>query len=359
MANAGDQSGDVMNIKSFPEAIEWQARHAEEGGAPGTARVIRGLLAAVETETATARRMANWQGLTLKDAMPLRINGGLHNLVLTGEDTRLGAVYGGLMTDQNAVDALVAEIVETYDTRLLPWLDGPPQTNEAGRSASLMAGLLWLSQHVPARFEMLELGSSAGINTMMERYFFDLGGVTVGPEDSPMRIVPEWRGSAPPATSPEIVSIRGCDIAPFDLSDPEAGLRLKSYVWPEAFERMGRIDAAVELASQHPPDVVKMDAASFVEEALEKPQEAGVTRVLFHSIVWQYIPDDQQQRIRDAMARAAEAATHDKPLAWVSLETNRKTFRHELHVTYWPGGEEPLMLAHAHPHGAWVEWVFE
>ncbi|WP_284124807.1 DUF2332 domain-containing protein [Parerythrobacter aestuarii] len=353
------ESGAVMDIKSVPEAIEWQARHAEEGGAPGTARVIRGLLALEDSQAATARRIFGWQGLTLKDAMPLRINGGLHNLVLTGEDTRLGAVYAALTTDQAAVDALVRELVETYDALLLPWLDGPPQTNEAGRSASLMAGLLWLAERVPSRFEMLELGSSAGINTMMERYFFDLGGVKVGPETSPMWIVPEWKGNAPPATSPQIVAIRGCDIAPVDLSDPEAAVRLKSYVWPEAIARMGRIDAAVELASETPPDVVKMDAAGFVAEALARPQDEGVTRVLFHSIVWQYIPDDQQQAIRDAMRAAAESATEDEPLAWVSLETNRKTFRHELHVTYWPGGEEPALLACAHPHGAWVEWLYD
>jgi hypothetical protein len=40
----------------------------------------------------------------------------------------------------------------------------------------------------------------------------------------------------------------------------------------------------------------------------------------------------------------------------VRLETNRATFRHELTVRYWPGGEESAMLAEAHPHGAWVEW---
>ena len=357
MAKVGANGGDVIDIRSIPEGIEWQARHAEEGGAPGTAKVIRALIAVMQGETSIARRIANWQGPIIKDAMPLRINGGLHNLVLTGEDTRLGAVYGGLMTDQTAIDALVAELVETYDSRLLPWLDGPPQTNEAGRSASLMAGLLWLSQHVPAQFEMLELGSSAGINTMMDRYFFDLGGVKVGPENSPMRIVPEWKGNSPPATKPEIVSIRGCDVAPIDLSDPDSALRLKSYVWPEAFERMGRIDAAVELAGQKVPDVVKMDAAAFVEGALALPQQAGTTRVLFHSIVWQYVPDDQQQRVREAMRASANAATPDKPLAWVSLETNRKTFRHELHVTHWPGDGEATLLACAHPHGAWVEWI--
>jgi hypothetical protein len=39
------------------------------------------------------------------------------------------------------------------------------------------------------------------------------------------------------------------------------------------------------------------------------------------------------------------------------LETNRETFRHELVVRYWPGGAEPVKLAEAHPHGAWVEWL--
>ncbi|MEZ5693987.1 MAG: DUF2332 family protein, partial [Altererythrobacter sp.] len=36
--------------------------------------------------------------------------------------------------------------------------------------------------------------------------------------------------------------------------------------------------------------------------------------------------------------------------------TNRKTFRHELKVRYWPGGEESTLLGCAHPHGEWVEW---
>ncbi|WP_428028226.1 DUF2332 domain-containing protein [Altererythrobacter sp.] len=353
---AGKQA-PVMDIVSVADAIEWQARHAEEGGAPGTGRVIRGLLAILDGDTATARRISNWQGLALKDAMPLRIAGGLHNLVLTGADDRLARVYSGQITDQPSIDRLICELVETYDARLLPWLDGPPQTNEAGRSASLMAGLMWLSERVCPRFEMLEIGSSAGINTMMERYRFALGGIAVGPENSPMRIEPEWRGTPPPDTRPEIVSIRGCDVAPVDLSDPQQALRLKSYVWPEATHRMARIDAAIDLASETPPDVVKLDAGSFVVEALEREQESGVTRVLFHSIVWQYVPDDQQQSIRRAIEQAADSATNEKPLAWMSLETNRETFKHELVIRYWPGDGEKHLLGTAHPHGAWVEWM--
>ena len=346
-----------MDIVAVDEAIEWQARHAEEAGAPNTARVIRALLALLDGETATGRRIASWQGLSLRDAMPLRIAGGLHNLVLTGEDQRLDDVYAGRMTHQSAIDELVAELVHTHDARLLPWLDGPPQTNEAGRSASFIAALHWLSGKLGPRFAIYEIGSSAGVNTMLDRYHYDLGGVVSGPDSSPMQIKPEWRGATPPDDPIEIVSIRGCDQSPVDLSDPAAALRLKSYVWPEAYGRMQRIDAAITLASQQKSDVVKQDAADFVEEFLDQPSENGVTRALIHSIVWQYIPDEGQARITEVMERAGRDATPDSPIAWIALETNRETFRHELHVRYWPGGEEAEMLACAHPHGEWVEWM--
>ena len=346
----------VMEIVDLREAVEWQARHAEEGGAPNTARMVRALLALEDSDAATARRVFGWQGLSLADAMPLRINGGLHWLALTGEEPRLADVYAGRIADQATVDALVREAVERHDAALLPWLDHPPQTNEAGRSASLMAGLLWLAERTTGRFALFEIGSSAGINTMMDRFRFELGGVTVGPADSPMRLAPEWRGPPPPDTAPEIVSLRGCDVAPVDLTDPEAALRLKSYVWPEAGERMVRIDAAVALASARPPDVSRQDAARFVEATLAQPPDDGVTRVLIHSIVWQYLPDEQRARIEGAMARAGAGATRASPLAWLALETNRETFRHELTARIWPGAAEPALLGCAHPHGAWVEW---
>ena len=349
--------GAVMDIVDVSDAIEWQARHAEEAGAPGTAKIVRALLGVLDTETATGRRIANWQGLSLADAMPLRITGGLHNLLLTGEDRRLEPVYAGLVTDQATVDAIVTDLVETYDTRLLPWLDGPPQTNEAGRSWAFMAALLWLSPRIGSRFDLNEIGASAGVNTMIDRYHFNLGGVHKGPEASPMHIQPEWRGSPPPDSEVEIVRIRGCDQAPVDLRDPDAALRLKSYVWPEASARMGRIDAAIALASERAPDVVRQDAGDFVAEMLAAPHEAGVVRVLCHSIVWQYIPEGTRNAITAAMQEAGAQASLDRPLAWISLETNRETFRHELHVTYWPGGEDRVLLGYGHPHGAWAQWL--
>ena len=347
----------VMEIADVREAIEWQARHSESAGAPCTARVIRAELAILETDSATGRRMANWQGLSLADAMPLRIAGGLHWLYLSGEDRRLEPVYGGLLTDQGAIDAIVADMAVKFDARLMPWLDGPPQTNEAGRSASVMAGLLWLSGRLGPRFELNEIGASAGVNTMMGRYFYDLGGTRAGPGLSRMRIAPEWRGDPPPANPVEIVAARGCDRAPVDLTDPDQALKLKAYVWAEAAERMARIDTAIAMAQRAAPELERMDAVDAVRDMLARPQEAGVTRVLFHTIVWQYLPEASQDAITAMMEDAGHAATAERPLAWVSLETNRATFAHELRVRYWPGGDQAVHLANAHPHGAWVEWL--
>jgi hypothetical protein len=346
----------IMDISTVAGGIEWQARHAEEAGAPCTGRVVRAQLKVLESDTATGRRMANWHGKVVEDALPLRLAGALHNLLLTGEDRRLEPVYAGLLTDQGQIDAIVLELVQKYDMQLLPWLDGPPQTNEAGRSWAFMSALKWLSVRLDPKFAMYELGASAGVNTMMDRYFFDLGGVTAGPTASPMRINPEWRGSPPPDAPVEIVSIRGCDQSPIDLGDPAMSLKLKSYVWPEVNQRIGRIDAAIALAAEQPPQIAHQDAGPFVDEMLAEAPQPGVTRVLFHSIVWQYILRETRAHIEAAMAAAGAAATEDSPLAWVSLETNRETFRHELRVRFWPGGEEAALLGCGHPHGAWAEW---
>lgn len=346
-----------MEMTDVGEAIAWQARHAHEAGAPITARIIRAELAIIAAGTRTGQRMADWPGLSLEDAMPLRAAGGLHFLHLTGQTDLLARVYAGEITKQTQVDALVRAVAEQFDEVLLPWLDGPPQTNEAGRSSCVMAGLLWLSGKLGPRFELIEIGASAGINTMMARYGYDLGGVRAGPQGAEMQIVPEWRGWPPPAYAVEIRQVQGCDIAPVDLTDPVQAQRLKAYIWADATERMIRMDVAIALAAAQKPDLVKMDAALFVAERLAAEQEEGTTRVLFHTVMWQYLPQDTRDAIRQMMDDAGARATAEKPLAWIRVETNRATFRHELTVKYWPEGNGVEHLAQAHPHGAWVEWT--
>jgi hypothetical protein len=347
----------VMEDGRVALGIKFQAEHCRRNDAPVTARIIEAQLALMQGDTLCGQRIANWPGLPLEDAMPLRLAGGFHHLLLTGDDHRLVPVYRNEVTNQSEVDTIVAAVTADHDARLLPWLDGPPQTNEAGRSASFMAGLLWLSDKVGPHFELNELGASAGINTMMERYHYDLNGVTAGPPNSPMQIKPEWRGGPPPNTRVEIVGIQGCDQAPVDLSDPEAALRVKSYVWPENAGRLERMDAAIALAAEKRPDVVQADARDWVSQRLAAPQDAGIVRVINHSIVWQYIPEHRRAQITEAIEAKGREATIERPLAWMMLETNRETFKHELRIKYWPGPDKWYLLAEAQAHGAWVNWI--
>ena len=333
-----------------------QVIYCNHAGAPITARIVAavGELIASDRQSVLLDRIRHWHGAPMGDAVPLRIGGGLHALHLAGEAVELGAIYRGEAADDVA---LVAEAIAAHEQRLLPWLDGPPQTNEAGRSANFVAAMLWLADRgLPPQFECREIGSSAGINLMMDRYHYDLGGVKAGPERGAIAFKPEWEGPPPPDRQFEIVSLKGCDVSPVDLTDPAQALRLKAYIWPEHHIRFARMDAAIVAATAQAPDLVRMNAADFVEAELKKPQADGTTRVVMHSIVWQYVPIDQQQRVTAAIEAAGACATDQSALAWIAVEANRNTHRHELIVRYWPGGAEPTLLAVSHPHGASIAW---
>lgn len=342
--------------EDIADGINQQAEHAARNGAPGTAVVCRAMIALAQGESACGARIADWPGNVIGDAMPLRLAGGLHDLFLRGIATELGGVYRGEIKDQAAVDALIAAIVARHDNVLLPWLDGPPQTNEAGRSANFIAALHWLAARGMALFELNEIGSSAGMNLLINRYRYDLGGVVSGPEDAPVTIRPEWRGAAPPAAPFAMALVRGCDLTPIDVRSDEAANRLRAYVWPEMPERFARLDCGIAMIRTHGVDLVQADAADWVEAMLAEPQAAGTTRVLMHSIVWQYLPAHAQARIYQAMESAAARASAERPLAWIALETNRDRFQHELMVRHWPSDGTMRILGHAHAHGAWVEW---
>jgi hypothetical protein len=335
-----------------------QADHVMNNGAPGTAAICRALIALADGDTLCGQRIANWNPqAVLRDALPLRIAGGLHDLFRRGLEPELGKIYHGEITDAIAVEALIAEVVGRHDAELLPWFNSPPQTNEAGRSSSFVAALHWLASRVVPNFELNEIGSSAGMNLLIDRYRYNLGGAVSGPDDARVTIKPIWNGPPPPSDRFAVKSVQGCDIQPIDVTDDDAANRLMAYIWPEMPERFARMEAGIQMIRSRPVDLVQADAADFVEAQLAVPQAAGTTRVLMHSIVWQYLPDAVQQRIQTAMAGAGSRATTEKPLAWISLETNRTTFRHELKVSHWPGGGEPVLLGEAHAHGIWLNWI--
>ena len=177
-----------------------------------------------------------------------------------------------------------------------------------------------------------------------------------GDAASPVQIVSDWRGAAPslPATI-AVAGRHGNDLMPVDLSDPQAVLRLRAYVWPDQAARAARLLGAITLAQQGLPPVEAGDAAEWVARRLAEPNP-GVATVLVHSVVWQYLPSATRSNIESTLAQASARATRAAPLAWLRMEFYDSGAPAELRLTLWPGGDERV-LARAHPHGEWAEWL--
>src|SRR3546814_16365358 len=99
--------------------------------------------------------------------------------------------------------------------------------------------MLWLAdQGLPPRFQCLEIGSSAGIKLMLDRYHYDLAGVQVGPQPGVIAFTTDWRGPHPPHTRTSFDSVRGCAVAPVHVSYPAPPLRAPAYICPATPERL-------------------------------------------------------------------------------------------------------------------------
>ncbi|QLC25333.1 DUF2332 family protein [Parasphingopyxis algicola] len=335
------------------DAFREQAGFCRALGSRLTADVLDAVAENLRADTKTGGRVLAWRGdpAPTADALALRLAGGLHALARSGKDEALSDAYRGT----GDVAGAVAEALLVHDDWLESWFDSPPQTNEPGRAAAVMAALLVAAQRYPLPVELFEIGSSAGLVLNLGHYRYDLGGTKAGDPASPLLLEPEWRGPAPPAADIEIVSRRGVDLRPIDLCEAAAGERLAAYCWADQKRRVDNADRAIALARRHPPPIDAGDAADWVARTLAEPREDGRLRIFFHTITLQYLPDDAQNRVRAAVAEAGARASETRPFGWISFELPKSGKPVELRLRLWPSGDD-LLLANAHPHASWIEW---
>ena len=292
-----------------------------------------------------------------QDLVPLRLAGGLHALALSGRHPALSALYPPAASgfDTAALVPLLQRLLVDEAGHLRAYLASAPQTNEVMRSAVLIGGYAAVAQATGLPLALREIGASAGLNLLWDRFHYTLGAHPWGDAASPVRISSDWRGDAP--RLPEHINIadrRGNDLLPVDLHDAAAVQRLRAYVWPDQTARAARLQGAIALAQQELPVVDAGDAAAWVEAQLAAPRE-GVATVLGHWVVWQYLRPAPRARIEAALAAAATRTSRAAPLAWLRMEFFAPGAPAELRLTLWPEGRERT-LATAHPHGEWVEW---
>ncbi|WP_421701633.1 DUF2332 domain-containing protein [Aliiroseovarius sp.] len=335
---------------SLRAALAEQAMNNEALGSPFTARVLRLLADRIQPGTPLTDRMFAWQGDIgpYGDSLPLRLLGGLHALVLTGETPGLVAAYPPHEVDDVTLAAALDHALAHHQDTLNHWLDNPPQTNEIRRAAALITGGAWLAERFDLPVVMSELGASGGLNLAWDQYALDTPAGRIGPADAPVRLTPEWRGNPPPTGRLNITDRRGVDLKPMDVRRNEDALRLMSYLWADQVDRLERTRAALPLIGDW---VDQGDAAAWLEDRLTG-NTSDQLQLIYHTVAWQYFPAETQARCLAAM----EAAGDRGPVARLSMEADDQRGQGAaITVTLWPG-RKVIPLGRVDFHGRWVDW---
>ena len=284
---------------------------------------------------------------------PLRLFGAVHHLVLVG--AARDALSGDLDDFAAALDAHEAEIRRRIRQDVV-------QTNEVRRCVALLPAFLTVSRETGLPVELLELGPSAGLNLLVDRYRYVYAERKWGRSNALLELVADERGDPVPAgllaTDLDVRRRRGIDLAPVDATTEEGYLLLRSFVWPGLEDRVRRLDAAVAALRAEPerPELLTGDYVERLPEMLtERPNDA--VTIVFQTASTGYLPADAATRLRSSL----DAAGSDgRPLAWVS--TRRHDERegavedaYELELRVWPG--PPRLAAHLDFHGNWLEWL--
>lgn len=268
---------------------------------------------------------------------PLRLLGGVHYLVLGGE-----ATWDDPLEDHRAfLSRFIAE--------------QGVQTNEVQRSWVLVPLLLRVAERTGAEtIDLVELGPSAGLNLVWDRYRCVYGAGSWGPDGAAIRLTGDERKPIPAGLLDRKLDVRGrvgIDRSPIDVTTGDGARLLRSFVWVGQTARFELLDRAIEAVREDPPELIRGD---FVEElpGVLAAQPADGLTVVFQTAALGYVGDQGRWRIRAAL----EEAGAQRPLAFVS--TGRPRAGGEdwgLRLVYWPGDEREF-AGHADFHGSWLRW---
>jgi len=235
------------------------------------------------------------------------------------------------------------------------------QTNETQRCVVLLPAFLTLAAETGLQLDLVELGPSAGLNLVFDRYAYRYAQGAWGNPSARLGFDANERGQvpAPLLEAPlRVGSRRGIDLAPLDVGDPRDVLLLHSFLWPGLTEREERLDAAIETFMEAPvrAELIRGDYVGVLPSVLDTRSEEALT-VVFQTASTGYLEQDRY----DALTASLERAGADgRPLAWVSSRRHEERTtagedHWELELRVWP---EPARLAAlADYHGNWVDWL--
>ena len=224
------------------------------------------------------------------------------------------------------------------------------QTNEPARCALLLPALAQL----PQPLALIEVGASAGLTLLVDRYSYDYAGHRIAgldPQAPTLRCAPD--GPVPLPGRPPVIAWRaGLDLNPLSVASDDDVRWLTCLVWPGEDDRQERLAQAIAAARRDPPALYRGDLIDDLP-ALAARAPADATLVVYHSAVLAYVAPERRRVFAD-LVRGLGAV-------WLSNEGPRVLA--DVAVEAFTGdpfllvrdGLEPLAVADGH--GAWLRWL--
>lgn len=325
---------------------------------------------------------------------PVLLLAAVHHLVLTDTSSALARHFpsvtgrpSGSDPGPDFVDFVferrheIAELIATRRT----------QTNEVGRSSLIVHALWELAAVGIERVGLLDVGCSAGLNLLLDRYSHRFtcdasehsehagrSGLwapvewtpaeesgTGASSGQPVELECSLRGF--PRPEPHEVSIverLGIDPDPIDPSDPERTRWLEACVWPDQIDRLARLRGALAIARSTPPPIRRDGAVGGLTAGLETVgADPTVLPVVVNTWVLAYLTEHER---RD-YARLLDEFGRRRDLTWLYAEApddcpgldrpadpavGRLTC--VMQVDWREGRRTVRFRGPSHPHGYWM-----
>ena len=336
---------------SLTEALRRQAVACRQLGSLQYADLIMDLIGDIERGGLTHELLHDRPEAPLRDALVLRYVAAVHRVVLRGDAPSLALRYPSAGGDGARIDlADFLAVVDAHRDEVVDALGRTVQTNEVGRCASIVPAIAHAARQHRMPLTMLEIGASGGLISNWDRYGYDCFGSTAGQQHSALQFTDNWDDPFDLSGITEVHTRAACDIAPLDVSDPEAQLRLLSFVWPDQHRRFKNLRAALSIAALERVQVDRSDAGEWLADTLPR-RARGTLTIVFHSIVWQYLPRATKDRVRQVLRDEGARCDAENPIAWIRLEPAGD--HPDVRMTTWPAGDETVVALSSY-HGAAV-----
>ena len=304
----------------------------------------------------------------------------VHDLLLAGVEHELRRYYpsvgGHTPPDARTVPAFRAFVEEQWTAIRERVATRSTQTNEVGRCAALRPALAHLASRTGRPLALVEIGASAGLLLHVDRYRTRYRDgdrrCDVGPATSAATIETAVRGRVPPHLElPEIVARTGIDLDPRSPADEDDARWLRACVWPDQPDRLARLDGALRTAARHDDvSVIRGDVSTIGLGGLLDDAPIEATVCVLHSAALAYLDDAEREHIEQELDRLGAG----RDLARIGVEgaflepfssQERRVApprsgeeRFLVGLSHWSQGRRTdHLLARAHPHGAWLEWL--